>query len=232
MNREFGSIDLTKDQLAFTNKILDSDALAAQVITKIKHKQGMSLIRMSDGEGAFINYALNNVLPSFVNRAWLTQFGLLDADLKQIGRDLLVAGKDADYLGCTISGVFDDKYNLHQYFPKRKQFISAFYPTLWKALRRWGNVLHGTPIIVLNREHERIVTELDNAYDFKLNITGYQLNGWEDHKVLEERIAKLPYSIVLVSGGPSGKVWMTGLAKRTGHCVLDIGQSFHCVTSI
>lgn len=58
---------LNEADLAFTNKILSSDALAAQLITRIKQRTPTSVIRMSDGERAIIEYSQTGKKSSFLH---------------------------------------------------------------------------------------------------------------------------------------------------------------------
>ena len=223
MAYEFGDIDLTEDQLAFTNKIMGSDALAAQLITRIKHKQATSLIRMSDGEYGTIDHGQGAKLPWFLATPdWVKEYGMEGSDFRQVGKDLLVAGHKADYLACTISGVYVPHFNVAKFFPERDQFISSFYANQMCATGVWKAILSQAPVIVVHRYCELVSQKLANKYGLD-GVTTHRLDSWKDQEAIGEALEGQPYSIVLVSGGPIGKPWMVKLAQETGHCVIDVG---------
>jgi len=228
----FGETNLTDSQLEFTNKILGSDALAAQLITRIKRKQPTSVIRMSDGERGLIAHGQGAPRSWFLNDPnWIKEYGLEGADLLRVGRDLLTAGIDADYLACTISGVFWEEYDVASYFPDRPQFVSSFFVALMEATGRWDDVLSQAPVVVLHRHPGATVAKLTLKY--KMSPTqGFRLDNWMDWDGIAKKLAKLPYSIVLTSGGAYTKPWMVRTAKETGHCILDVGAGMtHTLTA-
>ena len=221
----FDNVNLTTEDLAFTNKILSSDALAAQLVTRIKNHIPTSVIRMSDGERAIIEYSKSGRKAGFLlDPAWLCRYGLTGIDLAQVGRDLLWAGEKADYLACTISGVFWDCFRAHNFFPQRKQFVDSFYPNLMLATDRVGALLKAGPVLVLHRDHERIVAALSKQYGIE-GMTGMRLSGWADQAELLNTVPSSKATTVLLSGGASGKPFAVRLANATGKTVLDIGEA-------
>jgi len=225
----FDKIELTDEQRAFCHKILSSDALAALLIDRIKNKVPTSLIRMSDGERAYMAYSQGKSATGFMaDPAWLKRYGLVNADARQIGKDLLWAGNEADFLACTISGLFWECFVVHPYFPDRKVFIDQFFPSCWQATDRVGAVLRAAPSLVLHREQATIVPVLKERYDLA-NIDGVVLDSWRDHKRLLEELKDHPAGLVLVSGGAAGKAFIVRLAQATGKVVLDVGEAMQGV---
>jgi len=221
----FDLVELSPDELAFTNKILSSDALAAQIITRIKQRVPTSVIRMSDGERAIMEFAATGKTAGFLkDPAWLKRYGLEGADLKSVGEKLMAAGMKADYLACTISGLFWEIFKVHDRFPNRAQFIDQFYPQLWAATDRVGAVLRAGPVLVLHRQHADIVPKLTFKYGLA-GADGMMLNSWKDQPALLDKVAAHPAQTVLVSGGASGKPFAVLLAETTGKVVLDVGEA-------
>lgn len=220
---DFCDTDLTPQQLDFTNRIMSSDALAAQVITRIKNKTPTSVIRLSDGERGIIDYALTNKRSWFMTDNWFKRYGLLGADLKRVGEDLLWAGNNADYTACTISGVFWSEFDVQQYFQNLPRYIDQFYPQLWLATDRVGHVLRQSKVLVLHREHHMLVPVIKDRY--KCDVTGLCLDSHKDHTWLTDEVKASDAGLVLVSGGASGKPFVVRLAQYTGKVVLDIGES-------
>ncbi len=221
----FEKLKLGPAERAFCNKILSSDALAALVIDRLQNNRSCSVIRMSDGERAFMAYAQGGAQAGFMrDPAWLKRYGLEGVDQKKVGKDLLRAGMEADFLACTISGLFWNTFIVHPYFPRRTQFIDQFYPQLWRATGRVGAVLRSGPSLVLHREHATIVPVLQEQYKLA-NIDGRSLDSWRDHERLLVELKSHPAKLVLVSGGASGKSFCVALAKTAGKVVLDVGEA-------
>ena len=220
----FDKVLLSPEDLAFTDKIMSSDALAAQLVTRIKQRIPTSVIRMSDGERAIIEYAQKGTLTGFLkDPVWLKRYGLMGVDLKQVGRDLLWAGEQADYLACTISGIFWGCFRVHQYFPQRTRFIDQFFPQAWVATDRLGAILRAGPVLVLHREHDKMCSALASIYGLT-DITGIKLDSWRDHAGLLNQIPQHHASTVLLSGGASGKPFAVRLAQASGKVVIDAGE--------
>lgn len=221
----FKEVDLSEADLDFTNKIMSSDALAAQVLTRIKRKIPTSVIRMADGERAFIAYSQGAAPAGFMQSPeWLNRYGLAGADLAKVGRDLLQAGEEADFLACTISGLAWPDYRVHQYFPTRGQFIDQFYPYFWDTKERTGHILRAAPVLLLHRDHALYVPRIAKRYGVQ-DIEGMPLASWRDHDRIIEALKQHRAGTVLVCGGPSGKAFCVRLAKATGKVVLDVGEA-------
>ena len=219
----FESKPIAAEDVVFCNKMLSSDALAVIIISRIQNRTPTSVIRTSDGERAIIAYSKGGPLTDFTrNPAWLKRYGLTGADLKQVGCDLLWAGKNADFLACTVSGVHLKDFRVHPYF-ERQQYIDQFYPQLWSATDRVGSVLRAGPVLVLHREHERIVPVLKDRYGCE--VTGMMLDSWRDHENLLATLPKSAARTILVSGGASCKAFCVRLAAASGKVVLDVGEA-------
>ncbi|OQA09846.1 MAG: hypothetical protein BWY66_00385 [bacterium ADurb.Bin374] len=228
----FGDIKLSAEDWAFTDKILSSDALAAQLITRVKDRVPTSVIRMSDGERAVIKHAKDGSLAGFLkDPVWLKRFGLEGADIRKVGEELLLAGNNADYLACTVSGLYLPQYRVHNLFPDHRQFIDSFYPRMWWATYRVGDVLKAGQVLILHRNQAALVPKLAERYGLK-GVEGMTLDSWRDQEGLLERVREHPASTVLVSGGPSGKPFCVKLARVAGKVVLDVGEAMtNCWTA-
>ena len=221
----FGRIKLDPESLAFCHKILSSDALGAIVVDRIKNRVPTSVIRTSDGERALMMHAKGAALAPFLcDPMWLKRYGLTGANLKKVGEDLLEAGNHADFLGCTISGLFLGHFKVHHLFPERKQFIDVFFPQLWSATDRVGDILRAGRVLVLHREQATIVPELSRRYDL-LDVMGATLSSWGDHERLLREVPGMGADLILMSGGPSGKPFAVRLAQQASAVVLDVGEA-------
>ena len=221
----FDKIVMDDGARAFCGKILSSDALAALLIDRVRRKAPTSLIRLSDGERAYMAHAQGAEKTHFMrDPQWLARYGLTGCDAKKVGEGLLWAGGNADFVACTISGLFWDIYRLHPFVPHREQFVDQFWPQLMACTDRVGALLRSAPTLVLHREHVSIVPALSTKYNL-VDCSGMRLNSWLDHPGLMQRVAEHHAGLVLVSGGASGKLFIVNLAKATGKVVLDVGEA-------
>ena len=230
MSHEITDIDLNEEQLQFTNRILSSEALACQIVDRIKKKIPTSVIRMSDGERGFMQHYLGGPREWFMNTpGWVKRYGLEGADFKEVGRRLLEAGRTADYLACPIAGLYWPSFNTYGMFPERTQFIDQFYPLMWEAAGHVKSILNLGAVLVLHREWEIGVNLLVKKYGMAKGVAGMRLDSWRDHAGVLEVADQFNADIILVSGGPSGKSLCVDLAERTGAVVLDCGEALGTV---
>jgi hypothetical protein len=217
---------LTSDEMSYCSKVLSSDSLAAIIAHRVIMGIPTSVIRMADGERSLIEGLQGTPLISELSdERWLARYGLLDADLKKVGRNLLQAGEEADFLACSISGLYMRNYRTWEYFPQRACFVDQFFASLWMATDRVGAVLSSAEkgVLVLHREAPALAAKLTARYGIK--ATGMVLDSWKDHERLLGSITHQKERIILVSGGPAGKNFCVQLAKSSGCVVLDVGES-------
>ena len=221
---------LTEEEIAHLQKTVSSESLAALITHRLINRIPTSVIRMSDGERAAINVAEGgDTIAEFRNEAWLNRYGLMGANMKEVGANLLKAGKEADFLACSISGLYLAPYRTWPFFKDRTCFCDQFYPQLWSAMERIGSVFAVSRggIIVLHRSADVLANRLHDKY--RVYAFGMHLNSWKDHAGILRDIAKRPEGLVLVSGGASGKWLCVQIAKATGKVVLDIGEAMETV---
>ena len=222
------SIVLTTTQEQQCIRTISSLALAKLVADKVKKKLPLSVIRMSDGEKAYIEYAQSGKRSSFMDDAqWLTRYGTLGKNPKAIGESLLLAGEYADYLSCPMLGFENENFDVFQYFPERKAYVDQFFPQIWAAMEMVGMVITSGKCLVLHRDHENVVNQLRGKYGGE--IEGMSLNSWADHESLLAEVNKHDAQLVLVAGGAAGKEFCVTLATESGKMVLDIGEALTSV---
>lgn len=217
--------NLTDKQIDQCNSVLDSTALAALIIHRINNSIPTSVIRESDGEQCIIQTGLLGVPARkfLLDDEWLTKYGVIGADLKEVAEELLRAGNEADYLGVPTAGLWSDKYDVFQHFPGRKQFISVFYHRDWSNRGFVRDILHAGLPMVLHRDHAEIADNLGDRYGLP-NILSSKLGSWRDQHSAEEAVSKSNARTILASGGPTGKAFMVDLARKYGKVVLDVGN--------
>lgn len=217
---------LTPKQKEFTDKLMSSEGFAAQIVDRIKRKLPTSVARFSDGERGFIKHGQGGAREWFMNTEdWLKRYGVEGANLAKIGRDVLLAGQRADYVGIPLAGVYWPCFDTFSLFPERKRFVDHYYPLIWEACGYVGAILSVGRVFVLHREFEAVLSDLRAKYGIRADSSGMRLDSWRDHECILDTLPAHPGDIVLVSGGPSGKLLCVNLAQKTGAVVLDVGEA-------
>jgi len=217
----------SSEQLDFLHSIISSEALAMLLLDRLARNTSASVIRMADGEKRIIKCADPTYpIESFLaDKYWLQEYGLTGCDLRKLGRDLLQAGKDADFLAVPISGLYLSWFELSSIFPYRK-YVDQFYPRVFLACMRIQQLLKDTKTIILHNDAKNVALALEQKY--KLAPMDYfPLSNWDQHPQAMDAVDKSQCKIVLMSGGPSSKPLAVNMAKQLNKIVLDIGSEMN-----
>lgn len=217
---------LTIDQKDLLGRVISSEALCCIVIDKILSKKSLSVIRISDGEKHFIKHATEDVkLPAIIlDPNWQKKYGVLGADHKEIGNNLITTIKDADFVGPSITGIYNEEFNTWDYLKDRKVLCDWSFPAQFRFLNRIRSICKAAQqVIIVHSDAKNIADRMSKKY--KCIFIPVANNGHQDHNRIYEEIKKQKAHLVLMSGGPSGKSFMVKIAKELNKVVLDIGQA-------
>lgn len=230
---------LTESEYDFCSKIISADAFAAIVMHHLATEKAMSCIRASDGERGLLAHALNNadLTPFLKDDTWLTRYGVKGADLRQLGLDIMEAGNTATFLAPTISGVWLPWYSTVNLFYPRPVYVDTFFPYNWArdlnaADRKTGYVVMDSAKSVFLAHHEYI-KQIDKfkSRGITTEFSGYPLTSWTQHDEVIAAIQAARPELVLICGGPHGKVLVNKISKLKDQqrVVLDTGSAVESV---
>ena len=212
-------------ELAWLHKTISSDSLAAIVLHHMEQCKSMSVVRFSDGERGVLQHAETKQANHVTGDAgWITRYGMSGASIQDIAVDLLRAAREATYVSPTISGLYIPSFNLYPYMQDRPYFIDAFYTYVWKANGRVETILRQAKSVhLINRNWQTLAPALEAKYKLPYKITGFALNDWRDRRAAIDSALRSRAELVLISGGPPGKILPVDIAHAMQCVALDVG---------
>lgn len=216
---------LDDNQKSIVKKIISPESLAAIIVDKIRRKESLSVVRVSDGERYFIKHSQGIPLPNIItNPQWQQKYGVMGADHIKIGSELLDEGMKADYLCPSISGIYNGEFNCWEFFKDRECFADWAFPALLLKLDRIAPIVVASQqVLVLHSRANEICDKLSKKYP--VIFIPIEFNSWKDQTEAYTKIKRNKAQLVLVAGGPSAKPWMVKVARECNKVVLDIGQA-------
>lgn len=216
---------LTKPELAFCHKTLSSDALAALTLHHLAVGEPMSVVRFADGEHAVMEAGLYGRPSGCTTDAhWLGKYGMDGADMKAVAIDLKEAAHKATYVAPSISGLYMRNYDLYEHMIDRTYYVDTFYMYFWRSAGRLDEILKAVKSIhMLNRDWQKLAPTLQTKYNLTCKLSGFALNSWRDRDQALQSAIESKAELVLVSGGPSGKILPTRITAQRPCVALDVG---------
>lgn len=213
--------------LALAHRYMSSDALFIIVCDAIARGLPMSVVRMGDGERMIIQVAQGAEPVKFLcDPVWLDQYGLLNADLKKVGGQLLLAASRATFFGPNIYGLINVGYDLHSVTAPRSEYVEGLFAYSWFYMGRVHNLLNcGGPIGIVCRAAKRVATALGSRYGTGIIFELSNYDGWRDYEQALISIGRMQAKLILCAVGPSGKSLVVEAASAYDKVVLDVGSA-------
>lgn len=223
---------LTAAEVVFCESSISADAFAAIVIDRLVTHRGLTCVRASDGERALVSHYLHgaDLAPFLKDPEWTARYGIAGADMYAMGREILEAGNDASYLAPTISGLWYSQFKTVDLFKPRYKYVDIFYPYHWGRNQECKlGVLNAAPRILLAHHNcEKIIADMTASKGEALTsqLIGFPLKSWTEHDQVLDLIERAHPDLVLVCGGPHGKVLVGKIGKMGRPIVaLDVGSA-------
>lgn len=205
-----------------------SDALLLFVCDAIHRRLPLSTVRLGDGERCLIEYVLTGTMSRYLmDPIWLKEYGLYEADLQKVGRSLLNAAKEVDYLCPNISGLTLPKYEIISVLPPRERYYEGLYAHTWLYMGRVKELMdYPGGVGIVCRNSKEVADRLFMKFGRNLlHAEHTEYGSWRDYPSALEAIGKMKTNLVLVSAGPSGKYLCVEASKKWGKVVLDTGSA-------
>jgi hypothetical protein len=213
------------DTLLQARKYLSSDALFLMVCSALARHTPLSVIRMGDGEKAIVDFA-DGRRPArdfLLKQSWQEEYGLVDANYRQVGADLLYASAYADILCLNTAGLYLPQYAIQQRVAARPFYGEGLFAHSWAYMGRiWHLMKYTGDIVVVCRNAAKV--SHDMAVKFSRPFLYAEYGCWKDYPIVIDAIRYAKPGLVLVSGGPSGKKLCVDMA-RFGMVALDTGSA-------
>jgi glycosyltransferase GT-like protein len=223
---------LTSKRFDTAHHIISPRAFFQIVLDALQTKKPLSVVRMGDGERLLMDLTKNDVTSQLLTRPgceeWMKALGLEGITKKEIRRRLLSAERNADYFAPSVTGLYNDGFNLYDIFPKRKSYVDNFFVNDWeeemkiKLFKEAGHVLliHANP-------HTADSMQLRVQANLGVKVEYIHLSNWSQSESVIDRAAANDAPLVLFSGGPACK-YIGYIISRGGYkpkVVLDLGNA-------
>ena len=189
-----------------------------------KH-EGASFLRFADGEYQIIKDAqqYSGKFRAFGDE-WNGIYGLLDLDIQLLKNQLVDAGNNCRYLAPSISGIWNGSYSGWNYFNSRTFYIENFFP--YGLTNEQINIIltraDGIAYVIRDGQYANTARE----HNRNAKIVHIPLSSYKDIPRVKEDLITSNCQLVLLSGGPIGKV-LGPIIEKMGKVCLDIGSAMH-----
>ncbi len=216
---------ISDDKIREAHQFLSTDALFVLVGNALRRKHRLSVIRMGDGEKSIIEFSHGAPARHFLlDAGWLTEYGLVGADLSLVGNSLMWAADHADYLCPNPAGLIYPAYDIVPLLAKRAQYGEGLFAHTWAYMGRVNELMkYDGGILVVCRGAAHIADALSSK--FRVSVTSVEHATWQDHLPALRAIGDSPAHLVLVSAGPAGKELIVEAAERYNKVVIDTGSA-------
>lgn len=219
-------IEVSEFQISQAKKFISTDALFIIVCDALARKKSLSVVRMGDGEKAIILHAKGQDKWSFLNDPkWLKEYGLIDAEIKKVGENLIKAASESDYFCPNIYGIQKGNYDVMGICEPRDYYGEGLFAHTWAYMGRVNALMkYDGGIGVVCRNANEIADRLFMKYG-RRDIEFADYDSWKDYDSALDFIGQMKAHLILISAGASGKYLCVEAAKKYGKVVLDTGSA-------
>jgi hypothetical protein len=214
---------LTPRQLKIAERTISSNAFHAIVMHYAEKREGLSVVRMADGEAHIMELAKlrNPDAPAQVfNPRWRAKMGLEGITFGQLTQRMQEAVSRCTYFAPSVSGLTMPEYDVTQFFD-HPRLVDNFFTHQWSDEQK-AAVCDACETITLINSNPGIADALQARFGSRCEFL--PMNNWRAAYEVALKATTMPGRLVLLSGGPAGKFLAPAIAEA-GKIVLDVGHS-------
>jgi hypothetical protein len=223
---------LTSKRFETAQHIMSHRAFFEIVLDALQTKKPLSVVRMGDGERLLMDMTNDNTTSTELIRPgyedWMRTLGLEGITKKEIYGRLWLASRQADYFAPSVTGLYNDGFNLFDIFPKRKNYVDNFFVNDWeedmkaRLFKEAGHVL-----LIHANAHTADSMQLRAQANLGVKVEYIPLSNWRQAESVIDRAADNDAPLVLFSGGPACKYIGYGISRggNKPKVVLDLGNA-------
>lgn len=213
-------------ELDIIKKYISCDALMLIICDAIMSEKPLSIVRFSDGERAIMRYSKGGNLTHYLTEEkWLTEYGLMGANLTDIGKELFKASEEADIICPNISGLFNPTFGVLDLISPRSVYAEAYFGYVWKSSGRLKELFdEKIPIGIVTRNTETVSQRLKANFSHD-NFETAKYDSWRDTDRAIEEIGKMKSRLIFCAGGASMKYLCVKAARLHNKVVVDAGSA-------
>ncbi len=218
---------LNQEQKDICLKTISSKATFALVGDAIARKEGLSIVRVGDGEAKILEWPRDKPFDAFNDReaTWNSRLGIDGLDVAAIQKNILEAGNTCTYFAPSVSGISMGTYNLYHYFDPRPYYLDNFFVNQWTGDMVKMLLEASGGAFIVHKEAGALVENFCKHYNLPASMFGtFEKRSWRDNEEAVEAAINSPHQLVLFSAGPAGKIIAPHIA-RAGKVALDVGNT-------
>lgn len=217
---------LTPEEADICRRTLSPKAAFALVGHAVARREGLSVVRMGDGEVRILEARDDLRFSSFDHYPdWNVRLGIEGLSVKEIQRRIIRAANECTYFAPSVSGISMHHYRLHDKVARRDVYFDNFFVNDWtkRMIRLLLEASDG--VFIAHREYREIIDNFVSHYELpREHFAGIKKESWQDNERTVSAALASGKQLILFSAGPAGKVIGPELSAR-GLVSLDIGNT-------
>lgn len=211
---------ITQEQINLAKKFISPDAFLLIVKAALEQNKALSAVGFGDGERSIM---INSNAHYLKNPEYLKEYGLIGANLTEIGKELFKAANEADWFCPLISGITMKDFDCIRIVSPREQYVERLFTYSWYYMQRVDELFKSYSCAVVCRNSQRIAENLIRKYALG-SVQAIEYSSWTDCNTALKQIKESKFNLILCSVSQSGKLMIVEAAK-SGKVVLDIGSA-------
>ena len=209
---------LSESSVALLSRTISCSAFWMITMDRIIRKQGLSVVRMADGEHKFMeSYSKFYPDEPLKDVSWIlcqrtyNQLGMTDITARELRARLVEAVKETEYWAPSLSGYYLQDYNIQRWF-EHPQIVDNYFANEWSNEMIGQLLERASGVAFVGRQRP------------KPGIRHIPMQDWRETDRAMAEAKNCSEQLILVAGGPGGKYIIPAVAKSS-KVVLDVGQT-------
>ncbi len=218
---------LNNEQKKICEQTISSRAFFALVGDALNAGEGLSVVRMGDGEVAVMSHPESGFLTRIrqTEPTWDERLGIAGMPEREVQQSLIAAGNACTYFAPSVSGISNPHYNLYQYFSPRNVYVDNFFVNDWTPEMISILLKAAGGAFLLHKFHPTLAQNFAKMYGMAASdFPGFAKHSWKDNDEAVKAAIASGKKLILFSAGPAGKIIGPQIAK-SNRVVLDIGNT-------
>jgi hypothetical protein len=193
-------------------------------------KEGMSVVRMGDGERMLYVHCRDNqgtvVRPpkSPLDETWLREFGCLDIPTDELLRRIRDAARDATYFAPQIMGLQRPEFAVAKLFEPRGRYVDNWFVREWSRMHQDRLLTAAGRVLFIHGKSEVRDSFAARVGALGVAVETVHMQEWRDALPAIASITNSAAPLVLFSGGPANK-FIAIHAAAARKVAIDLGQA-------
>jgi hypothetical protein len=222
---------LTSAEISIAESTISSRAFYYLTHDALTRGQGLSVVRMGDGERQLAYSCMAHLLEpekivSDFDEEWRVRLGVEGITYGLLWRRMKSAANLSKYFAPNINGlVMPEQFGLYHLFEPRKQYVDNFFCNDWTPEQLIALYKEARHVLFIHANRglaDAFQIRLKNKLGVKLSYL--QLAHWRDAENVANMAKAFDAPLVIFSAGPASK-WIAVELEQQRKVALDVGNS-------